>query len=414
MSLDSAVQPELVYGHKKIKPPAGMPVWDVDPYSEDFIRNPKPHYADLRALGPIAYLPKYNVLACAQYETTHAIFSNHEVFSSTSGIGLSDINLEKPWRPRSVILEVDPPIHTQMRRVLMRALSPKVVRDLRARLAAAAEEMIDNLIDTEFDAVWDFTVLFVATEFPKAVGMKEVDVEKLVNYGEMIFNGVGPKTPWEEQSFANAKEVVPWIYEHIERDTMEKTGIADTLFEAADAGEITEEDAKNLARALLSAGIDTTVSTLAQALMCLAENPDQLELLNSDPDKYALPVFEETLRLRSPIQHFYRTAKEDTEIAGFKVEEGTKVLCNFLGANLDPAKWPDPERFDLTRKTVGHMSLGAGIHSCVGQNIARAEGQELFRALGRKVRKIEVTGEPVQQLNNAMRAYKKIPMRFGS
>ena len=414
MSLDTAVQSDLIYGHKKILQPLGMPVWDVDPYSEDFIRDPLPHYADLRALGPIAYVPKYNVLACAQYETTRAVFSDHEVFTSTSGIGLSDINLEKPWRPRSVILEVDPPVHGQMRKVLMRALSPKVVRELRTKLAEAADQLIDKLTETEFDAVWDLTVLFVATEFPKAVGMKEVDVEKMVNYGEMIFNGVGPQTPWEQESFANASTVIPWIYEHIERDMMNDTGIANALFSAADAGEITEDDAKNLARALLSAGIDTTVVTLAEGLLCLARNPDQWALLKSDPDKYALPAFEESLRLRSPIQHFYRTAKVDTEIAGYAVEAGTKVLCNFVGANRDPAQWPDPDRFDLTRKTAGHMSLGAGIHVCVGQNVARAEGQEFFRAIGRKVGKIELLGEPVQQLNNAMRAYKNIPMRFSS
>ena len=126
----------------------------------------------------------------------------------------------------------------------------------------------------------------------------------------------------------------------------------------------------------------------------------------------ALPAFEETLRFTSPVQAFCRTAGVDTEVAGVKIEEGTKILCVLGAANLDPDKWEQAEQFKISRKAIGHLALGVGIHSCVGQNIARAEGQAMMRALARKVEKIELRGEAVWRPNNAIHALDKLPVRL--
>ena len=126
----------------------------------------------------------------------------------------------------------------------------------------------------------------------------------------------------------------------------------------------------------------------------------------------ALAAFEETLRYTSPVQAFFRTAGADTEVAGVRIEEGTKILCFLGAANIDPQKWDDPERFDISRTTMGHLAMGAGIHTCVGQNIARAEGQAVLRALAERVDRIELTGEAVWRPNNAIHALDRLPLRL--
>jgi len=166
-----------------------------------------------------------------------------------------------------------------------------------------------------------------------------------------------------------------------------------------------------LVRSLLSAGLDTTVSALGSAVQLLATNPDQWERLRADP-ALAGPVFEETIRFESPVQQFFRTAAHDTELAGVEIAEDDRVMVFFGSANRDPRRWEDPDRFDVTRKPSGHLAFGMGIHGCLGQVVARAEGEVLLAALARKVGGIELDGEPQRHLNNAVRRLASLPMTF--
>ena len=117
------VTAELVEGHKPIAPLAGVPVWDVDPYDAATLAEPSGYYAELRHIGPFAYIPRYSALACGRYDVTKEVFSDHTRFLSSRGIGLTDFSLDTPWRPPSIILEADPPEHTKTRRVMARAMS---------------------------------------------------------------------------------------------------------------------------------------------------------------------------------------------------------------------------------------------------------------------------------------------------
>ena len=407
-------QDTLIEGHKAIAPPQGVPVLDVDPYSDDNLNN-RTYFKALHEAGPFAYLPKYSVLASGQYEVVREVFSDHERFVSSRGVGLSDFKLEEPWRPPSIVLEVDPPYHTKTRRAIMKALSPKVVRDLRDAFNADAELLIsETLAQGDIEAVSAIAEAFPTRVFPKAVGIKEPDTRMLIDYGAMVFNAVGPDNALRAKSMANAPKIVGWIMEQCARDRLTDDGIGAMLFASADEGDITEEEAGMLVRSLLSAGVDTTVTAIGNALWCLATNPDQYELLKSDPEKWALPAFEETLRYTAPVQAFYRTAALDTEVAGIKIEEGTKILCVLGAANMDPAHWDQPEKFDITRKTVGHLALGVGIHVCVGQNIGRAEGKAVLRALAERVEQIDIVGDVTWRPNNAIHALDKLPLRLSS
>ena len=163
---------ELLHGHIAVEAPKGVPVWDIDPYDPAILSNPEPYYTELRAKGPFAYIPRYAILVCGRYDETREVFSDHERFVSSRGVGLQDFALEKPWRPPSIVLEVDPPEHTRTRRVIQRALSPKAVREMGQMFREDALALVGKLLEKgDFEAVTDCAEAYPTTVFPKAVGL---------------------------------------------------------------------------------------------------------------------------------------------------------------------------------------------------------------------------------------------------
>ncbi|MEC7763759.1 MAG: cytochrome P450 [Pseudomonadota bacterium] len=402
----------LIEGHKPITPADGIPVWDIDPYDEALLADPNPYYAELRRLGPVVYIPRYSILALGQYETTKKVFSDYENFVSSRGVGLNDFHLDEPWRPPSIILEVDPPDHTQTRRVMSRALSPKVVRGLMDDFRASAETITDELLaQGQIEGVVDLAERFPVAVFPGAVGMRDVDQRILVDYGACVFNSMGPDNALRRWASERNKEIYPWILAACARERLTEDGIGALIYADADADAITPDQAALLVRSLLSAGVDTTVTGIGNALFCFAENPDEWDKLRADPS-LVRPAIEEVLRYTSPVHTFGRTAGRETEIAGYPVEEGSKVICVLGSANRDDDQWGDGASFRVDRRPTGHMAFGAGIHGCVGQNIARGEMEALFSVMLSKVARIEFDGDPVWRPNNAIRALDKLPIKL--
>ena len=126
----------------------------------------------------------------------------------------------------------------------------------------------------------------------------------------------------------------------------------------------------------------------------------------------ARAAFEEVMRFTSPVHSFCRTAGADTSVSGINIVEGTKILCVLGSANLDTDQWSDADKFDITRHAAGHLALGSGIHGCVGQNVARAEGEAILSAIANKVSKIEMIGQPVWRPNNAIHALDRMTISF--
>jgi len=402
----------MIEGHMEIEPPKGVPVWDVDPYDPAILVNPDSYYGELRSKGPFAYIPKYSILACGRHDETQEVFSDHERFVSSRGVGLQDFQLEKPWRPQSLVVEADPPYHNKTRKILVRALSPKATAALKESFRIAADKLVDDLLKRKnFEAVEDLAEAFPISVFPAAVGLRHSNRRYLIDYGAMVFNGLGPDNELRRNAMAMGPEIVPWIAEQCQRKNLEPGGFASTVFAAADAGEITEEEAEMLVRSLLSAGVDTTVTGIGNALWCLASFPDQFEKLKQDP-KLIRPAFEEVLRFTSPVHSFCRTADVDTQVGGIDIVKGTKILCVLGAANSDERKWPGAEKFDVERRPMGHLAMGTGIHNCVGQNLARAEVGAVLTAIVNKVDSIKLTGKAKWRPNNAIHALDRLPVEM--
>jgi hypothetical protein len=390
-----------------------IPELDFDPYAADNLNDPYPMHQAVREAGPVVRLKPYPTLvATARHEQVHAVLNDHVHFISGAGVGLTNFNLEPPFRPKSLILEADPPQHTQMRAILSRILSPKAVMQIRDTFAAEADALIERCVAKgTIDGIHDLAQPYPLKVFPDAVGIGPEGRENLLIYGDMVFNSMGPRNELLTKSAARLGPVTEWIMAHCARDHLRPGGFGDQIYQAADKGEITHEQAPMLVRSFLSAGVDTTINGIGNTLFALAHHPAEYEKLHADPT-LARPAFEEALRWESTAQTFFRTAGRDTEIAGVPVPENTKVLCFLAGANRDPRKWPDPDRYDIRRRPSGHVALGSGIHGCVGQAIARLEGEVIFTALSKRVKAIEVAGPHTRRLNNTLRALETLPLRL--
>ena len=388
-------------------PPPGVPVLDIDPFSASFFDDPFPAHEAMREAGPFVWLGQYHIGALARYEHVREALTDWERFSSARGVGMEDFQRHGRFRLPSLILEADPPLHTRSRGVLSRALSPPVLKGLRARFAAEAEVIVEQVVATgRFDAVRDLAEAYPLRVFPDAMGMKREGREKLLPHAEMLFNSFGPRNALFEASRAQAS--FDWIEEQGRRENL-SPGLGLVIHEAADRGEISHDEAPLLVRALLQAGLDTTVNAIGATLYCLARFPDQWERLRAEP-ALAKAAFDEAIRFESPVQTFFRTATRDTEIGGARVQEGDKILMMLASANRDPRQWDEPERYDITRKTLGHVGFGAGIHQCVGQILARMEGELVLDALVRRVKRIRIAGDVVRRHNNTLRGLASLPV----
>ena len=389
-----------------------VPSLDIDPFCQAFFDDPFPAHAALREAGSVVHLPRYDLHAVARYDDVHAALTNWSDFSSARGVGLSDFAKEKPWRLPSLLLETDPPLHDRTRKLMDRVLSPAAVRALRADFTAAADALIDALLQREaFDAVRDLAEAYPLTVFPDAVGMPHENRRFLLPYGNMVFNSFGPRNAFFDDALRDAAPVLEWVRTQSRRDALNATGFGAVIHAAADTGEVTRDEAEILVRSLLTAGVDTTVNGLGAALFCLARFPAQFDRLRADPT-LARGAFEEAVRLESPVQTFFRTTTRPVAIGAETVSEGRKVLLLLGAANRDPRRWEQPDDYDITRRAAGHVGFGTGIHGCVGAVLARLEGEVVLTALARKVARMELTAAPVRRYNNTLRGLSTLPMRF--
>jgi 4-methoxybenzoate monooxygenase (O-demethylating) len=241
------------------------------------------------------------------------------------------------------------------------------------------------------------------------MGMPRENRHFLLPWGNMVFNSFGPRNEFFEEAVANAEPVLAWLQRQMQRDAFAPGGFGAAIRAAADIGELTSEEAPIVARSLLTAGVDTTVSGIGAAVYCLARFPEQFARLRVDPS-LARAAFEEAVRYESPLQTFFRTTTRPSDIAGIAVGESEKVLMFLGAANRDPRRWERPDEYDITRRTTGHVGFGSGIHQCVGQLLARLEGESMLSAFARKVAAIEITSRPRRRYNNTLRALTSLPL----
>lgn len=388
-----------------------VPELDVDPFEVASILNPYPLHERLRANGPVSYLPKYDSYAVPGYDGVKQVLGDWETFTSTAGVGLSDIRLPGAWRQPGPLVEADPPQQKQIRSVTHKIISPKIVKGWQEDFRAGATDLVERLSERdEVNAAKDIAETFVMEVFPKSLGLK-AHPRNMVIVGDFNFNALGPKNELFEKSAAELASISEWFEAAQDRSGVALGSFGDQVYQAEDEGLLPEEVARGLVRTMLRGGMDTTISGLGTSLMHLADRPELWAELRSDRTRLKT-IFDESIRVESPIQSYYRTTTRPVEIEGVLLEEDKKVQVFIGSANRDPRQWDNPDDFDPGRKMGGHVAFGHGIHLCIGQMIARMEAESLLTAMLDRFERIERIGEARYRPLNTLRTLDDLPLRL--
>lgn len=389
-----------------------FPALAIDPFDEQFLADPFAHHAALRDAGPVVRLERYGCYAMARYAEVQPALKDFETYVSGRGVGLSDFAQEEPWRPPSLLLESDPPLHDRTRGLMNKIASLGSLKLAAPRWAEIAQDVVAAaLAKGRVDAVESLGEAFPLAVFPELIGLREDGRENLIPYGTSAFNAFGPRNRILEQALADAEKYSGWIAEACKRENLKPGGWGMQVHEAADRGDCTPQEAERLVRSFLTAGVDTTVNGISALVHALAQNPDQYALLRADRSLIKRAV-EETLRWAGIVQTFFRTTSRAVALPEGTIPEGSKVLLFLASANRDPRKWADPDRFDVTRVASGHVGFGFGIHQCLGQMVARMEMEAILTALLDQVATIRPTGPAQGRINNTLNALRSVPVEL--
>lgn len=387
-----------------------VPHLDINPFDERVLIDPYSYHGAMRDAGSVFWLPAIGAYGIARYAEVRSVLADHETFCSGRGVGLSDFTKEPPFRPPSLLLEADPPLHERTRSLMNRIVSRAALRDRRASWQGMADTLVSELLNKrQFDGMADLAETFPMRVFPDTIGLREDGRENLLIYAFTVFNAFGPRNKLFEQGQRGAEAAIEWVGQACRRTNLVAGGWGMAVFEAVDSGECTEAEAERLVRSFLSAGIDTTVNGLGHMLLAFVTHPQAWELVRANP-ALARTVFDESLRWHGTVQTFFRTTTCDANIGEYVIPRDSKVVLFLAAANRDPRHFTRPEQFDPARKNTGHVGFGFGLHQCLGQMVARQEAEVVLNALLARVASFRLTGPVTRRLNNTLQALGSLPI----
>ena len=383
-----------------------LPATNLDIYSDQAILDPYPAYQTLRDLGPAVWMEKYNVWAVTRYDEVYAGLHDSETFSSASGVALTP---ETNQQLAGNTVSSDPPEHDRLRALIAPRLSPRALRAHHDEVQRRAEALVDHLIELgTFDAVSDFAQVFPVSLVPDLIGWPEEGRDRLLEWAAAGFNTIGPMNERTVESIPAVMEMGAYTAALVQSGKLRSGGWGDELLAEGRQAGIDEPTLASLLIDYLAPSLDTTISALASMLYLFGEHPEQWDIVRSDTT--TIPnAFNEVVRIESPIRGFYRHLKRDAVYGDVTVPEGSWALMLYASANRDERKWKNPEVFDVRRSAAQHVGFGHGVHSCVGQGLARLEAHALLRALSARVHRFEV-GRPQWSLNNTIRSLQSLPV----
>lgn len=366
-----------------------IPDYPIDIFSRESVRNARAVDDALREFAPVVRLADGHVMI-ARHAEVLAGLRDWQTYSSRS----------RPWHdPNSVRPEIlltdDPPRHDHVRAIIARVLSAQFLAKLKESFERDAAVLLDELLarggDT-IDAVDDITRRFVNKVFPDAVGVRKEGREHMYAFGNMVWATMGPQNELFQEAMGDLDPVLAWIEQCCDRDRLSPGGIGLALYEIADTGAITQAEAKLLLQIVLSAGADTTILTMANAIRAFAQFPGEYQKLRDNPTLLRA-AFDESLRWDSPSRMAGRITTREVQIEDYVVPAGQRVGLMFAAANRDPRAWPEPDRYDPSRDLKKQVGWGYGVHACVGRVLAQLESTALLSEFVRRVRQVEPAGE---------------------
>lgn len=380
---------------------SSIPVSDVDLYTDEARIDPYPIYDRFRELGPVVHLERYDLYALPRYDEVRAALMDWKTFSSAKSVFVDpamNAQLE------GITLCSDPPDHTMMRGVLGRPLRQDRMREIAPRIEAEADRVVTELVARgRFDAATELAEHLPMTVVSDLVGLPDQGRAKMLEWAAAIWNVQGPANARFTDAMPAVQEFLTFATEDAVPGNIDPDGWAAHLYQAADRGEMPRDKCPVMMLDYVTPSLDTTILAITNAIALLAAHPDQWDLLRND--RSLIPhAINESLRLETPVPQFSRVLTEDHDVGGVPLPAGARVALLYASANRDERKYPDPTRFDITRKPSDHLAFGRGEHVCVGMHLARLEMTALLERLADQVHRFEVV-DSTPMINNGLRGY---------
>ena len=390
---------------------ATCPLGDVDTMDAEFLQNPHPFYARLRVEAPVMRDPKTGIIFVNTYDLVKEVCAKPKVFSNKFGEQLKsgaatdqdpeEVAIqEQGWIIKDTMLTADPPEHTRYRKLCMKAFSYKRVLQMSEYVETLVHDLIDDLPESgEIEFKSGFANKLPMSVIADSLGVPREDFDKFEQWSDAFIvqlSGVAdrPQRLWAARTVVEFQkyfvEVIEAKRANPTEDVISDLVHAD-LAEEGDNRKMEYVELLSIIQQLLVAGIETTAHTLTAGLYYLLKHPKQMEILKADPS-HVDNFVEETLRYLSPTNNMWRVAKEDTEIEGVEIKKNDLLLIRFGSGNRDEGQFANPDDFDLTRENAkAHLAFGAGIHTCIGAQLARKELQTAFPILLKRLKSVKIS-----------------------
>jgi cytochrome P450 len=393
--------------------------------------NPHPHYASLAAKGPVVRLRTHlgvEVYGITQWDTAIAVLRDIRFSKSSANMqnALKKSGLSGPGSGFPIsgakagnLLNTDPPDHTRLRNLVNLAFSPRRIELLRVRVEALVDDLLSRLVGREdADMIGEFAYPIGITMICELLGVPD---DNRANFRDWATKAMSPGHPDQQQGLnllmqflaeliaSKRKLVVDDVAPDAQPDVLSAM-IAARLTNDA----LTEDELVSMSYLMLIAGHETTVGLIGNALLQLAQHPEQMTHLARQPELIKQAI-EEVLRYDGPVHKTtMRATAEDVEIGGLTIPRGSFVQVLIAGCNRDASRFPDPDRFDITRKPSQNLAFGYGAHFCLGLHLARLEAQTaITRALkAYPGMRLACSPEDIPWARTVIRAPARLPMRL--
>ena len=402
-----------------------QPALAFNPLSPDFIRNPYPFYQQLRSHAPMLPSPFGGILASRHADVSAVLrdkrFGKDFVQRITQRQGAAILDEPVYRSMRHWMLTQDPPDHTRLRGLVVKAFTARRVADMRPRIQAIVDQSIDRVIARgQMDLIDEFAFRLPVIVICDMLGIPEED-HPIFFQRERSGGRLLDPVPMSraEIDAANAAHLASTAYFQglFERRRRQPgDDLTTQLVQAEDGGsQLSNEELTANIILLFGAGHETTVNLIGNGLLALHRHPAQLALLKARPDLTANAV-EEILRYDSSVQLTSRVALEDIDdVGGRPIPKGENVLCLLGSANHDPAAYPDhPDQLDITRANIRPQSFGGGIHFCLGAQLARIEAEVAIATLLRRLPGLTLddADNPEWRPTFVLRGLKRLPAHW--
>jgi cytochrome P450 len=375
-------------------------VIEFDAYAPDFVDDPYPTYARFRAESPVFFDRHWDVTFFARHDDVSGILRDRRFGRDVrTRVPPGDIDSAvlariypadiPTWTAyvRDSFIDLEPPAHTRIRRLVQWAFTRKASESYRPRMEAVASAAIDQALERGWmEAIGDFATPIPLTMIAELLGIPPDDQPTLVDWSHAMVRPFDADCP--PADMAAAEQATIDFVDYLTALTRQRRArpgsdlLSELVVAEIEGDRLSEQEVVATAILTLNAGHEATVQAIGNGLLALSRHPEQFEALRGDP-ALVVSAAGEILRYDTPLQMFERWVLEDTEWNGTPLRRGTKVGLFFGSANRDEDVFEDAERFDIRRDSRAHLAFGAGIHHCVGAPLAKLELEVAMEAITR-------------------------------